>query len=183
VGFCQRSPSRTGDAWIQQGNKLVGTDADGPAGQGGSVALSRDGNTAIVGGHRDMDFVGAAWIYTRDGGGLWTQQGSKLIGPAVGRAYQGWSVSMSGDGNTAIVGGPTDDNVVGAAWIYVRRSAAWYLLGSKLVGAGAVGPAGQGVAVALSAGGDTATLGGRLDRGGVGAAWVFAAMPSAPGGK
>jgi hypothetical protein len=46
-----------------------------------------------------------------------------------------------------------------------------------------VGPAGQGVAVAMSAGGDTAIVGGRLDDGGVGAAWVFAATSSAPGGK
>jgi hypothetical protein len=174
--------TRSGDAWSLQGGKLVGTDVDGSAGQGGSVALSRDGNTVIVGGHRDTDFVGAAWIYIRSSG-IWTQQGSKLVGPAVGRAYQGWSVSVSGDGSTAIVGGPTDDNVVGAAWIYVRRSAAWYLLGSKLVGAGAVGPAGQGVAVALSAGGDTAILGGRLDQDGVGAAWVFSATASAAGGK
>ena len=96
------------------------------------------------------------------------------IGPAVGRAYQGFSVSMSGDGNTAIVGGPSDNNLVGAAWVYIRRAGAWYLLGSKLVGAGAAGPSGQGTAVAPSAGGDTAILGGRLDRG-VGAAWVFAA--------
>jgi hypothetical protein len=36
------------------------------------------------------------------------------------------------------------------------------------------------VAVALSAGGDTAILGGRLDQGGVGAAWVFGATASAP---
>jgi antibiotic biosynthesis monooxygenase (ABM) superfamily enzyme len=174
--------TRSGDAWIQQGSKLVGNDFDGPAGQGGSVALSRDGNTAIVGGHRDRDFVGAAWFYTRSDG-IWTQQGSKLVGPAVGRAYQGWSVSMSGDGNTAIVGGPTDDNIRGAAWIYIRRSGSWYLLGNKLVGAGAVGPAGQGSAVALSAGGDTAIVGGRLDDGGLGAAWVFAATASAPGGR
>jgi hypothetical protein len=166
--------TRRGDAWVQQGSKLIGNDVDGLAGQGGSVALSRDGNTAIIGGHRDSDFVGAAWVYTRSGD-VWTQQGRKLIGPAVGRAYQGFSVSMSGDGNTAIVGGPSDNDLVGAAWIYVRRSGGWYLLGSKLVGAGALGPSGQGVSVALSASGDTAILGGRLDRGGIGAAWVFAA--------
>jgi len=174
--------TRNGDAWAQQGSKLIGGDADGQAGQGTSVALSRDGTTAIVGGYRDRDFVGAAWIYTRSGG-VWTQQGAKLVGPAVGRAYQGFSVSMSGDGNTAIVGGPTDNDLVGAAWVYIRRAGAWYLLGSKLVGAGAAGPSGQGTAVALSAGGDTAILGGRLDRGGVGAAWVFAATSSAPGGR
>jgi hypothetical protein len=174
--------TRSGDAWVQRGSKLVGTEVDGPAALGTSVALSRDGNTMMMGGYRDRDFVGAAWVFTRSGDN-WTQQGNKLVGVGVGRGYQGFSVSLSGDGNTAIVGGPTDDNIHGAAWIYVRRSGAWYVLGNKLVGAGAVGPAGQGVAVAMSAGGDTAIVGGRLDDGGVGAAWVFAATASTPGGK
>jgi hypothetical protein len=37
----------------QQGPKLVATDALGRAGEGGSVSLSGDGNTAIVGGFLD----------------------------------------------------------------------------------------------------------------------------------
>jgi hypothetical protein len=174
--------TRSGDAWVQQGDKLVGTEVVGPAALGTSVALSRDGDTMMMGGYRDRDFVGAAWVFTRSGD-TWTQQGKKLVGVGVGRGYQGYSVSLSGDGNTAIVGGPTDDNIRGAAWIYVRRSDTWYVLGNKLVGAGAVGLAGQGVAVAISAGADTAIVGGRLDDGGVGAAWVFAAGPSPPGGR
>jgi hypothetical protein len=36
------------------------------------VALSFDGNTAIVGGLDDAN-VGAAWVYTRTAG-VWTQQ-------------------------------------------------------------------------------------------------------------
>jgi putative Ig domain-containing protein len=36
-----------------------------------------------------------------------------------GAAQQGSSVSLSADGNTAIVGGPDDDGGAGAAWIYV----------------------------------------------------------------
>jgi hypothetical protein len=49
-----------------------------------------------------------------------TQQGPKLIAnDEVGAANQGYSVSLSADGNTAIVGGPTDNSgsngVVGAA--------------------------------------------------------------------
>jgi hypothetical protein len=141
MASARRCFARRGDAWVQQGSKLIGNDVVGLTGQGLSVALSRDGNTAIVGGHRDADFVGAAWIHNDDG---WTQRGGKLVGPAVGRAYQGFSVSMSGDGNTAIVGGPSDNDLVGAAWVYIRRAGAWYLLDSKLVGAGAVGPSGQG---------------------------------------
>ncbi|MFN5363591.1 MAG: IPT/TIG domain-containing protein, partial [Bacteroidota bacterium] len=85
----------------QQGNKLVGTGAVGSARQGKSVSISADGNTAIVGGDGDNG-VGAAWIYTLSGG-VWTQQGNKLVGTgAVGGGYQGYSVSISADGNTVI---------------------------------------------------------------------------------
>ena len=66
--------------FTQQGPKLVGTDAVGGAGQGASVALSGDGNTAILGGPGDNGGVGAAWVFTRSGG-VWSQQGTKLVGP------------------------------------------------------------------------------------------------------
>jgi len=47
-----------------------------------------------------------------------TQQGPKLVGTgAVGNAEQGKSVALSGDGNTAIVGGVLDNGGVGAAWV------------------------------------------------------------------
>jgi hypothetical protein len=94
--------------WTQQGSKLVGNDAVGTADQGISVALSGNGNTAIVGGSTDNSQIGAAWVYTRTGG-VWTQQGSELVGTgAVGNGggpSQGASVGLSADGDTAIVGG------------------------------------------------------------------------------
>src|SRR5438552_4080123 len=71
--------TRTGSTWSQQGNELVGTGAIGLPTQGNSVAISADGNTAIVGGPFDNSRAGAAWIFTRSGG-LWTQQGPKLVG-------------------------------------------------------------------------------------------------------
>jgi hypothetical protein len=52
----------------QQGNKLFGTGSSSTPEQGSSVALSADGNTAIVGGMDDGAGVGAAWIFTRSGG-------------------------------------------------------------------------------------------------------------------
>ena len=120
---------------FEQRPKLVGTGAVGSTNQGMSVALSADGNTAIVGGpgpnNADRDRspvvgpVGAAWVFTRSGG-TWTQQGGKLVGTgAVGAAYQGWSVALSGDGNTAIVGGFSDNSATGAAWVYVLSAGAW----------------------------------------------------------
>jgi FG-GAP-like repeat/FG-GAP repeat len=158
--------------FIQQGEKLVGTGGGVGSNEGYSVALSADGNTAIIGGPDDNSGAGAAWVFTRSNG-VWTPQGGKLLGlGAVGNARQGNSVALSGDGNTAIVGGPNDNSNVGAAWVFTRSNGAWTAQGSKLVGAGAI-VSFQGVSVALSADGNTALVGGSLDNGGAGAAWVF----------
>src|SRR5579864_122985 len=164
--------TRSGGAWTQQGSKLVGAGAVGRATQGVSVALSADGNTAIVGGSYDNLKAGAAWVFTRSGG-VWTQRG-KLVGTgAVGSAAQGCSVALSADGNTAIVGGPSDDSYAGAAWVFARSDGVWKQLGSKLVGTGAVGKAGQGYSVAMSADGNTAIVGGLGDNANTGAAWIY----------
>jgi hypothetical protein len=165
--------SRNGTVWTQQGNKLVGSGAVGSAAQGVSVALSADGNTAIVGGTHDNLSTGAAWVFTRSGG-VWSQQGSKLVGTgAVGIAYEGSSVALSADGNTAVVGGPYDDSYTGAAWAYTRSGGVWTQQGNKLVGTGAVGQAGQGFSIALSADGNAVIVGGLGDNSYTGAAWVF----------
>ena len=126
-----------------------------------------------MGGERDNSAAGAAWVFTRSGG-VWTQQGSKLVGTgAVEQADQGYSVSLSADGNTAIVGGYGDNGNTGAAWTFTRSNGVWTQQGGKLVGTGSVGAAQQGIAVALSADGGTAIVGANSDNGGVGAAWVF----------
>jgi hypothetical protein len=177
--------TRTNGVWTQQGDKLVGTGAVGPALQGFSVALSSDGNTAVVGGpvsNGDIGLsagpgdnifsIGAAWVYTRTEG-VWTQQGEKLVGTgAVGTSQQGFSVSLSGDGDTALVGGRFDNGLTGATWVYTRTGGVWTQQGDKLVGTGAVGAL-QGSSVALSGNGNTALVGGPLDNRSQGATWVF----------
>jgi hypothetical protein len=112
-------------------------------------------------------------VFTRSGG-VWTQQGSKLVGTgAVGAARQGQSVSISSDGNTAIVGGPGDNSSAGAVWVFTRSGGVWTQQGNKLVGTGAVGAAVQGNSVSISSDGSTAIEGGFGDESGAGAAWVF----------
>ncbi len=164
---------RSAGTWAQQGSKLVGTNAAGEAEQGCSVSVSADGNTAIVGGFADNSDVGAAWVYTRSGG-VWTQQGTKLVATgSTGLAWEGYSVSISSDGNTAIVGGYFDNYDVGAAWVYARSAGTWTQQGNKLVGAGSAGNAEQGWSVSVSANGNTAVVGGFNDDSSTGAAWIF----------
>jgi hypothetical protein len=164
---------RTGGAWSRQGPKLVGTGASGPAGQGCAVAISGDGNTVIIGGNTDNSNTGAVWVFTRSAGS-WSQQGGKLVaGDAAGSPKLGSSVSISSDGNTAIVGGPSDHSGLGAAFVFRRHGVVWSQQGSKLVGTGAVGTSAQGQSVAISADGGTAIVGGYGDNNSVGAAWMF----------
>lgn len=157
--------------WTQQGSALIGTGAVGSAEQGYSVALSGDGNTAIIGGPEDNSPpAGAAWVFTRDSSGNWTQQGSKLVGTGtVNAAEQGTSVALSGDGNTAFVGGPADNSGLGAVWVFTRDiSANWIQEGAKLVGSGASGNVQEGLSVSLSTDGNTVLVGGENSN-----AWLF----------
>jgi hypothetical protein len=177
--------TRSGEVWTRQGSKLAGSTLS--ASGGPSVALSADGNTAIVGEWLGDDFLGAARVWTRSGG-VWTQQGPKLTVSDTSGLYSGFgqSVSLSADGNTAIIGAPydgvssTNESHIGAAWIFTRNNGVWYQQSSKRVGSGAAGSAFQGDSVALSGDGKTAIVGGAGDRNGAGAAWVFEREPTVP---
>ena len=105
---------RTGTTWAQQA-KLSATGETGPGELGYSVALSSEGKDALVGAPGDNAKVGAAWVFTRTTT-EWTQQGEKLIakageenGPGEsegGKGQFGYSMALSSDGNTALIGAP-----------------------------------------------------------------------------
>jgi hypothetical protein len=153
--------------YIQQGPKLIGTNGSTDALQGYSVALSADGNTALVGGPYDNGQAGAVWFYTRSGG-VWSQQGSKLtVTDNISNARFGWAVALSADGNTALIGGPADNTMFGgAAWVFTRSGGVWSEQ-AKLVATDLARSFGvtvlQGASVALSADGNTAVVGAPQD--------------------
>jgi hypothetical protein len=165
--------TRSGSTWSQQGGKLTGTGETGNAWFGFTVALSEHGDTALIGGPDDNGNTGAAWVFTRSGS-TWTQQGGKLAGTGeVGEGRFGFTVALSADGNTALVGGGLDDDWIGAAWVFTRSGSTWAQQGEKLTGTGETGEGRFGTSVALSADGNTALIGGPGDDSSTGAAWVF----------
>ena len=129
-------------------------------GFGSSVALSADGETAIIGApYNSGDSVsqaGHAQIYTWDRfDNRWDQLGADIDGES-GSDYSGWSVALSADGLTAIIGAP--NNSAGQARIYTWNptTSEWALRGDI------DGEAEQdyfGSSVALSADGLTALIG------------------------
>ena len=163
--------TRSGETWTQQA-KLVGFGEDGPAGFGTSVALSANGDTALVGGSDDADSLGAAWVFFRSGTS-WLKQSKLVSAGAEGQPSIGYSVALSADGSTALLGGPGDADLRGAAWVFTRSNGDWSQEGDKLEVPAATGESAVGYAVSLSADGSTALLGGPYDNALVGGAWVF----------
>jgi hypothetical protein len=148
--------TRSGGSWIQQA-KL--TASDGAAGDrfGCSVALSYDGNTALVGasgsdvnGKIDQ---GAAYIFTRSGGS-WTQQAKRIAADGAEGDSFGVSAALSGDGLTALVG----TYGKAAAYVFTRSGGAWTQQ-AKLNRDPSSDLSSFGYSVALSHDGNTALIG------------------------
>jgi hypothetical protein len=171
------------------GGTITPSDGTSPGDFGVSVAVSADGNTALIGADQDNSSVGAAWAYTRTNG-VWKEQQKLTPTSPVGTASFGHSVALSGDGNTALIGGYTDNGFQGAAWVATRANGVWTVNTKILPPADTnQNPSGPppnfeatfGSAVALSADGTTAVIGAPGDGGsslaapvpGAGAAFVF----------
>jgi len=163
---------RTGAEWSQQGGKLTGGSESGEGEFGHGVALSSDGNTALVGGPQDSGGNGAAWVFTRSAG-KWTQD-EKITGSGeTGNGRFGWSVALSANGDTALVGGEADKGFRGAAWVFTQSGGHWSQQGGKLTGTGESGNGEFGYGVTLSSAGTTAVIGAPEDGARQGAAFVF----------
>jgi hypothetical protein len=159
---------------------------------GASVALSRDGNTMAVAAHWESSAAtgingdqndesvrqaGAVYIFTRTGT-TWTQQayikasntGRKGLGADLGDGDQfGYSIALSGDGNTLAAGAIAEDSAArevngnqnddsqqsaGAVYVFTRNGVRW---AQEAYVKTATGEAGDlfGFAVALSFDGNT----------------------------
>jgi len=113
-----------GSSWTSTtgGTKLYGTGyVTSLVNQGTSVCLSADGLTLAVGGINDYSSLGAVWIFSRaTTTAAFTQAGTKLVGNGYlgSSIYQGYSCSLSSNGDTLAVGGPGDAGEKGAVWIF-----------------------------------------------------------------
>jgi hypothetical protein len=135
----------------------VVTAGDGAAGDwfGGSVALSSDGSTALITGG-GSHCIGAAYVFTRSGD-KWTEQHELTASDRSFCGYFGWSVALSADGSTALIGS-AEQNSTGAAEVFTRGESGWTQQAEVTAGDGAAGDF-FGDSVALSGDGSTALIG------------------------
>ena len=170
--------ARTGTDWPEQ-QKLTASGLLADDEFGYSVSLNSDGTTLAVGAPRessDVTGIGAAYIFTRTGTS-WSQQ-EKVVATSQGQEdYFGYSISLSGDGNTLAVGAKGEDSSAvrvggnqsdnnasgsGAAYIFTRAGTAWSQ--QAYVKASNTGAEDEfGYSVSLSSDGSTLAVGARSE--------------------
>ncbi|TNF70247.1 MAG: DUF4347 domain-containing protein [Gammaproteobacteria bacterium] len=99
-----------GTAWVQLGSDIVGEAVNDQS--GASVSLSSDGTRVAIGApENDDNGLGSGHVRVYDwNGSAWVQVGNDIDGEAEDD-QSGWSVSLSSDGNTLVVGAfKNDDN-------------------------------------------------------------------------
>jgi phage gpG-like protein len=170
--------------WTEQAT-LNGSGSQYLGSFGSSVAISSDGNTAIVGAYKEWtdiaNYGGSSYIFTRSNGN-WTEQAKIYPSDQQHRDYYGRSVSISSDGNTAIAGSWAEDaggtSNTGSAYIFTHANGNWTQQ-AKIVASDKEQDAQFGYSVAISGDGNTAIAGAWLDdlegpNLNTGAAYIFA---------
>jgi hypothetical protein len=117
--------STEGEIWVLQDALLASDGADGDH-FGRVVAIG--GGTILVGAPDAVGVgtgIGAVYVFVQDGGD-WTEQA--ILQASDGDADDGYAESIAVDGDVAMVGAPSHDEVgldVGAVYVYERTGTAW----------------------------------------------------------
>ena len=148
----------TGNDWQQLGESILG---EGSAGW--SVSMADDGNRIAVGSPWAAS-TGHASVYSWTGE-EWQQTGQSLAG-INNLDRQGWSVALSGDGNSLVVGANNDDasgEDAGKTTIYRLQNDEWVQVGSPILGEAAGDESGS--SVTISQNGEIVAIGARYNDG------------------
>jgi hypothetical protein len=154
---------RSGTAWSQQA-KLTASDGVSFDRFGASVAIS--GATVVVGADGQNNQTGAAYVFVRSGT-TWSQQ-AKLTA-SDGDTFDDFGYSVAIYGATVVVGTPSENAFVGAAYVFVHSGTAWHQQAKLTPSDGKRGSFGNSVAIS----GSTVVVGAEDKNFNTGAAYVF----------
>jgi hypothetical protein len=158
--------SRPGGGWQI---KLAATDGDNVDRFGSSVGVSDDGTTAIIGADFDEDpngtGAGSAYVFRRINGS-WQEQAKLAASDGDSDDNFGSSISISGDGNTVVVGADFDRDVdaaeVGSVYVFTQGGGNWQQQAKLAASDGDNGDR-FGSSVGVSSDGTTAIIGADFD--------------------
>jgi len=137
--------------------------ADGDAGDefGAAVAVADDGDRVVIGAPADEDpngaDAGSAYVFSRSGDS-WEQQAKLAANDGEGGDLFGWSVAISGNTPTALVGCSQKDT----AYVFTRNEGTWKQR-AKLAADEGDERTGFGSSLAIDDEGTTALIGSFVD--------------------
>ena len=137
--------------WSEQ-QKLIAS--DGTGGDTFGISVSIYGNSALIGAWQDDGNNGSAYVFVRDGSGVWLEQQKLTTSNATSGARLGISVSIFAD--TAVIGADKD-NGTGSAYVFLRDGSGIWSEQQKLTGSEAT--TGDEIGSSVSISGDTAVIG------------------------
>jgi hypothetical protein len=157
----------------------------GPPGAGAElgtgVALSANGQVALLGaGGASPAFDGAAFLYNESGGAWPPAPSVTFSGPLDSDAWMGMSVALSANGQVALLGAPVAND--GASYLYAESGGVWPESPSSTFIPPPGSPAAMGSTVALSGSATVAMMGDAPYTGGDaidGDAYIYS-LPAAP---
>jgi hypothetical protein len=138
---------------------------------GASVALSAEGGTALIGAPEHNSSAGAGYVFTLRGG-TWSQNALLTASDTLADDDFGWSVALSAEGGTALIGAFEHDKNAGAGYVFTLRGGTWSQA-AELTASDTASDNQLGASVALSAGGGTALVGAIGHDKDAGAGYVF----------
>lgn len=162
--------SRNGTTWSQQ-QTFTGNDSVAGDNFGFSVAISSDGLTMAIGAIRKFTSIGVVYVFIRSGT-VWTQQARVDPFYSDTGLLFGYSVSISGDGNTLAIGAIGYSASTGDVYIYTRAAGGWNFQ-TRLMASDRAANEWFGNDVSISDDGLTVVSGAHLKGTNIGAAYVF----------
>ena len=175
----QRSP----DVWVTAESLTVPATQLGPIYtlpfNVNSLSLSLNGSILAVG--LNALTIGDSFlsILTNDNG-QYIPTSIPIPPDTVGPLPNIGAVSLNDLGDVLAVSSLTDNNQIGAVWIYANVAGVWTLQGSKITGPGEIGAGVFGNSMSLNGAGDILAVGCCFDNGAIGAVYIFNISNSVP---
>jgi hypothetical protein len=182
---------RPGASWsgvlaVTQAGKLrASSPVYEPSAFGASVAMTADGATVVVGspfeGQSSTSIYGKVYVFRRPAIGWGNMVETQVLSSGlVGGLMSGWSLAVSGDGSTIVVGAVMTETYKGAAWVSVlQQSTNTYVPRGNLKASDGLANAMFGYSVSINSDGSVIVVGAPtrdyFDQAdpGPGAAYVF----------
>lgn len=139
----------------------------------GVISLN-DANVRQLAGVPSGTIIVPTNFYGKSAGPVYGVQQAVIQGsPYNGNPTQGGALAVSADGNTLVLGGPSNTfSQQGQFWIFTRSGSIWTQQAGPLIGSGVAVNAALGRGVAISDDGNTVAVGAR-GQGLTGAVWIW----------